>query len=309
MDAPPGGGGWLHEIKFDGYRLLAFLEETQLKLFTRNRNDWTERFPSIRDSVARLKAQSAVLDLEAVILQPSGVTSFQALQQALGDGGKSAAIIAYVFDLLYLDGKDLSGMPQLDRKEQLERLLHKSRAAKSLRYSGHVLGQGAELLAQACAQGLEGIVSKRADAPYRPGRQKSWLKAKCLARQEFIIVGFSAPKAGNRALGALYLGYRKDGRTVYAGKVGTGFTLADAVAVHKKLAPLEVKLPRATGVPRAELRYIRWVRPSVICEVAFGELTAGGRIRHGSFQGLREDKPAQDVKRETPHPMGKPIRR
>ena len=286
-----------------------FLEGAKVKLFTRNRNDWTDRLPSIRDSVARLKAQSAVLDLEAVILEPSGGTSFQALQHALGDGGRNDAIIGYVFDLLYLDGKDLSGMSQLDRKQQLERLLRKSRAAKSLRYSEHVLGHGAELLAQACAEGLEGIVSKLADAPYRPGRQQSWLKAKCLARQEFIIVGFSAPKAGNRAIGALYLGYRKDGRIVYAGKVGTGFTLADAAAVYKTLAPLEEKLPRASGVPQAELRYIHWVRPSVICEVAFGEWTDDGRIRHGSFQGLREDKPAQKIKRETPQPMDKPIGR
>jgi bifunctional non-homologous end joining protein LigD len=227
----------------------------------------------------------------------------------LGDGGRSDAIVGCVFDLLYLDGKDLSDIPQLDRKERLERLLSKSIAAKSLCYSEHVLGKGAEMLAQACALDLEGIVSKLADAPYRPGRQQSWLKAKCLARQEFIIVGFSLAKAGNRALGALYLGYRKDGRIVYAGKVGTGFTLADAAAVYKTLAPLEEKLPNAASVPQAELRYIHWVRPSVICEVAFGEWTADGRIRHDSFQGLREDKPAQKIKRETPQPMDKPIGR
>ena len=165
------------------------------------------------------------------------------------------------------------------------------------------------MLAQACAKGLEGIVSKLADAPYRPGRQKTWLKAKCLARQEFIIVGFSPAKAGNRALGAFYLGYWKGSQIVYAGKVGTGFTLADAEAIYRKLVPMEVKFPSATGVPKPELRYIHWVKPLVICEVTFGEWTDDGRVRHASFQGLREDKPAREVNRETPQPMDNPIGR
>ena len=195
VSTPPEGADWLYEIKFDGYRLIAFLEGKTVKLFTRNGNDWTASFPSIRDSVAQLRARSAVLDMEAVIVEPSGRTSFNALQQALGEGGRRGAIIGYVFDLLHLDGKNLSVMPQLGRKEKLENLLSASRAAKSIHYSEHVVGSGAEVLAKSCALGLEGIVSKLAYAPYRPGRQKSWLKTKCLTRQEFIIVGFSAAKA------------------------------------------------------------------------------------------------------------------
>lgn len=303
VSRPPEGAEWLHEIKFDGYRLIAFLEGKTVKLFTRNGNDWTASFPSIRNSVAQLRARSAVLDLEAVIVEPSGRTSFNALQQALGEGGRRDAIICYIFDLLYLNGENLSAMPQLGRKEKLENLLSASRAAKSIHYSEHVVGSGAEMLAKSCALGLEGIVSKLADAPYRPGRQKSWLKTKCLTRQEFIIVGFSAAKAGHRAIGALYLGYMKGGAIAYAGKVGTGFTIASAEKVYAKLVRLEVKTPTASGVPRSELRYIHWVKPSLLCEVAFVEWTEDGHIRHPSFQGLREDKSARNVKRETPEPV------
>jgi bifunctional non-homologous end joining protein LigD len=303
VSKPPEGVEWLHEIKFDGYRLIAFLEGKTVKLFTRNGNDWTASFPSIRNSVAQLRARSAVLDMEAVIVEPSGRTSFNALQQALGEAGRRDGIVGYVFDLLYLDGEDLSAMTQLCRKEKLQKLLNASRVAKSIRYSEHVVGCGAEIFAKSCALGLEGIISKLAGAPYRPGRQKSWLKIKCLTRQEFIIVGFSAAKAGNRAIGALYLGYTKDGVIAYAGKVGTGFTIASAEKVYVKLITLEVKKPTASGVPRSELRYIHWVKPSLLCEVAFVEWTEDGHIRHPSFQGLREDKSARNVERETAQPV------
>jgi bifunctional non-homologous end joining protein LigD len=308
VDAPPASGNWLHEIKFDGYRLVAFLEKKSVKLFTRNGNDWTARFPSIRESVTKLKATSAVLDMEAVVVEPSGRTSFQALQNALGDGGKSDAIVGYVFDLLYFDGKDVSAAPLTERKAKLEILLNRSKDAKHLYYSEHVAGQGAEFLAKCCALGLEGIVSKLADAPYRSGREKSWLKAKCIMRQEFIIVGFSTAKSGNRAIGALYLGYLKDGELAYAGKVGTGFTMRGAEEVYKKLAPLESGTPPIKGIPRSELRYIHFVKPLLLCEVAFAEWTSDGHIRHGSFQGLREDKKAKDVKRETPKSVKEIVR-
>jgi bifunctional non-homologous end joining protein LigD len=156
------------------------------------------------------------------------------------------------------------------------------------------------MLAHACELGLEGIVSKRADAPYRTGRQRTWLKAKCIKRQEFIIVGFSAAQAGFRAIGALYLGYMKEDQLTYAGKVGTGYTMEEAAGLYQKLAAMEVKTHAAIGLPRAEARYIHWVRPELLCEVAFVEWTEEGHIRHGSFQGLREDKQAGTVQRETP---------
>lgn len=204
VDGAPDGPGWVHEIKFDGYRLLGFLAESEVTLRTRNGNDWTSSFPAIVAAMRGLKCNSAVIDLEAVILDSDGKSSFQALQAALGDGGKPERILAYAFDLLYLDGKDLTPLPLTERKEALKALLTKSKQPGALRYSEHFAVAGVEMHQQACAQGLEGIVSKRADAPYVAGRQKTWLKVKCALRQEFIIVGYSAAKSGGRALGALY---------------------------------------------------------------------------------------------------------
>lgn len=305
VDKPPQGGDWLHEIKFDGYRLIGVLEKGSVKLYTRNGNDWTPRFPSISSSILKLKAKSAVIDMEAVVVEPSGRTNFGALQNALGDRGNTDLIVAYVFDILYLDSKDVGALPQIERKEILASLLKKSKTAKYLHYSEHVLGKGDAMLAKSCTLGLEGIVSKRTDARYQTGRQKTWLKSKCITRQEFIIVGYSGAKKGDRAIGALYLGYLKDGKMAYAGKVGTGFTMSSAVDIYKKLAKLETKTPSMAGVPRSEMRHIHWVKPSLLCEVAFGEWTADGHIRHASFQGLREDKKAKEVKRETPVPVEK----
>jgi bifunctional non-homologous end joining protein LigD len=178
VDAPPAGDQWLHEIKFDGYRLLAFLADDEVRLRTRNGNDCTRKFPSLYASVAKLKAKSAVLDMEAVVLDSAGKSSFQAMQQALGESGNRQSIQGYVFDLLYLDGKDIARQPLTARKKALEVLLKKSISANYLHYSDHVGGHGADMIAKSCSMGLEGIVSKLANSPYHPGRQGSWLKAK-----------------------------------------------------------------------------------------------------------------------------------
>ncbi|MGC1686464.1 MAG: hypothetical protein WA734_12650, partial [Candidatus Acidiferrales bacterium] len=191
VDAPPEGSEWVHEIKFDGYRLLAFLVNGEVRLRTRNGNDWTPKFPAISASVAKLKAKTAIVDMEAVVLDAAGKSSFQAMQGALGDAGNPDSIQAFAFDLLYLDGKDITGQAVTSRKELLEGLLKKSKDSKSLHYSDHVAGHGADMLAKSCAMGLEGVVSKLADSPYRPGRQKSWLKSKCIKRQEFVIIGYT----------------------------------------------------------------------------------------------------------------------
>jgi bifunctional non-homologous end joining protein LigD len=201
VDKPPKGDQWLHEIKFDGYRLLGFVAGGTARLRTRNGKDWTDSFPSLAGALESLKAKDAVLDIEAVIVDAQGKSSFQALQAALGDGGNPNKIIAYVFDLLHLDGKDLTSQPLTERKEKLEALLKKSKQNRALHYSEHIVGQGAEMFAKACETGLEGIVSKQAGAPYSAGRQKGWLKTKCAQRQEFIILGFSAARSGERALG------------------------------------------------------------------------------------------------------------
>jgi bifunctional non-homologous end joining protein LigD len=307
VDKAPEGEQWLHEIKFDGYRLLGFVSNGQSCLRTRNGKDWTHSFPSLASALEKVKAKNAVLDMEAVILDAAGKSSFQALQAALGDGGRPEKIVAYVFDLLHLDGKNLTDLPLTERKEKLHALLKNTRQNPALRYSDHIQGHGPEIFAKACDSGLEGIVSKQADVPYRPGRQKVWLKTKCGQRQEFVIVGFSAARTGDRALGALYLGYRKDGTLRYAGKVGTGFSMKSARDLAERFGKIAVSRPFLTrtetgGVGAGEWQAIHWVKPVLLCEVAFTEWTQDGRIRHPSFQGLREDKDAREVKKETPVP-------
>jgi bifunctional non-homologous end joining protein LigD len=300
VDAPPEGSEWVHEIKFDGYRLLAFLANGEVRLRTRNGNDWTPKFPAISASVAKLKAKTAVVDMEAVVLDSAGKSSFQAMQGALGDAGNSNSIQAFAFDLLYLDGKDITGEPVISRKELLEGLLKKSKDSKSLHYSDHVTGHGADMLAKSCAMGLEGVVSKLADSPYRPGRQKSWLKSKCIKRQEFVIIGYTDARTGPRAIGALHLGYNDEGKLKYAGKVGTGFGMKDAKALFDRLKKLETDTPPVPNLPRSVVRTAHWVKPALLCEVSFTEWTDDGHIRHPSFQGLREDKKPQEVVKEKP---------
>jgi bifunctional non-homologous end joining protein LigD len=307
VDAVPEGESWIHETKFDGYRLLGFRAGQSVRLVTRNGKDWTGRFPSLSAALAGLASDNAVLDMEAVVLDSHGKSSFQSLQNALGDGGDRKRIVAYAFDLLYLNGKDLTALPLLQRMKNLKSLLGKS---KTLRYSGHVTGRGDEMFAKACEAGLEGIISKEADAPYIPGRGKSWLKIKCSLRQEFIVAGYSDPRRGERALGALYLGYQKNGVLHYAGKVGTGFTMKSARELTDRLTRISVATPvlsraETVGLAAGEWRSVHWVKPVLLCEVAFTEWTEDGRIRHPSFQGLREDKSASQVNKETP--MAPPV--
>jgi bifunctional non-homologous end joining protein LigD len=311
VDAPPVGEGWLHEIKFDGYRLLGFLSGGEVCLITRNGQDWTAKFPSIAAALAKLKASDAVLDVEAVVLDDDGKSGFQALQAALGEGGNRDQIVAFAFDLLHFDGKDITRLKLTERKQKLEDLLKKSKPGPPLRFSDYVAGGSREVFEKACRLGLEGIVSKLADAPYEPGRGRSWLKSKCTQRQEFIIIGYSNARSGGRALGALYLGYNKAGALHYAGKVGTGFTMKSARTLTKRLDPLAVAKPVLTraamrGLQAREWQAIHWIKPQLLCEVAFTEWTSDGHIRHPSFQGLREDKEAADVKIEKSMAVRKP---
>ena len=305
VDSPPEGADWLHEIKLDGYRLLGYVSSGASRLVTRNGQDWTSSFPALTAALEKLPVKDAVLDMEAVVLDRTGKSSFQALQAALSTGGDRSSIVAYVFDLLYIDGEDLTRKPLLERKERLQTFLRSNKSP--LRYSGHVLGQGAEMFAKACETGLEGIISKQAKAPYVTGRQRSWLKIKCSRRQEFIIVGFSDARKGERALGALYLAYKKDGALRYAGKVGTGFTMQSARELVSRFSKIRVETPvlsrsETVGVGFGEWRAIHWLKPVLLCEVAFTEWTEDGHIRHPSFEGLREDKNASQVKKEEPMP-------
>jgi bifunctional non-homologous end joining protein LigD len=311
VDTPPEGDDWVHEFKFDGYRLLGFLSSGDVRLRTRNGQDWTDKFPAIVNALTKLKANSAVVDMEAVVLDEAGKSNFQALQAALGVGGQRESIVGYAFDLIYFEDRDISSDSLVERKKILKKLLEKSKTGDELRYSEHIVGGGGEVLSRSCRLGLEGIVSKKADAPYSATRGKSWLKTKCTKRQEFVIVGYSDAKKGSRALGALYLGYYQGRALHYAGKVGTGFTLASARELIKGFASLKTDdavLTRVEmeDVAAAEFHAIHWLSPKLLCEVAFSEWTSDGRIRHPSFQGLRQDKEARDVKMEKPISVGKP---
>jgi bifunctional non-homologous end joining protein LigD len=298
VDTVPEGDEWLHEQKFDGYRILAHREGRRVTLLSRRWKDWTEAFPSVVAAVAALPVQRAILDGEVAVVMPDGRTSFQALQNAFGRPG--ANLVYFVFDLLALDGEDLRALPLEQRKARLAALVGGSRGV--IRYSDHVIGGGARFFELACRSGLEGIVSKRRDQPYLPGRGNAWLKIKCLQRQELVIGGFTEPEGSRTGIGALLVGYYEGGRLVYAGKVGTGYTQRMLVDLRARLdqilrtsSPFEPEPPRAwTGARR------RWVEPVLVAEVAFAEWTADGRLRHPSFQGLRLDKRATDVVRERP---------
>jgi len=299
---PPTGDAWLHEMKFDGYRILARLEEGRVTLLSRNGREWTGQFPGVVDSVRGLPAHTALLDGEVAVVAPDGRTSFQALQNYMS-GGHRDGLIYMVFDLLHLDGQDLTGSRLEDRKAAVARLLGpRGEEPGVLRYSDHVVGSGAEFFAEACRLGLEGAVSKRRDAPYRSTRGSDWVKTKCVKRQEVVIGGYTDPEGSRLGIGALLAGLYEQGRLVYVGKVGTGFTARTLQMLHRRLEPLARPTSpfatRPTGVVRPH-----WVEPRLVAEVAFGEWTADGRMRHPSFQGLREDKPADQVVREQPVPM------
>jgi len=295
----PSGEGWLHEMKYDGYRILARLDHGRVTLLSRNGRDWTDKFPTIAEAVGHLPAERAMLDGEVAVLQPDGTTSFQALQNFLSGTGPGQ-LVYMVFDLLHLDGWDLTGARLEDRKAVLERLLASGNGKSGpVRYSDHVAGDGPAFFTHACRLGLEGTVAKRRDAPYRGARGTDWLKIKCVKRQEVVIGGYTDPEGSRIGIGALLVGVHENGRFVYAGKVGTGFDEKTLRALKKRLAPLEQKAcpfaPCPTGVGRPH-----WVKPELVAEVSFSEWTADGRMRHPSFQGLREDKPATSVTRELP---------
>ena len=299
-ESAPTAANWLHEIKFDGYRLEARLDKGKVKLLTRRGLDWTRKFPAVAAAIADLPAAKALIDGEVVVEGEDGVSSFSLLQQALSDGD-DRRMLFYAFDLMHLDGRDLTPLPLAARKAALEALLAGVGRRGPLRFSASIDQPGSALLEQACKMGLEGIVSKLADAPYRSGRGHDWLKTKCSDRQEFVIAGFAPSTADSRAVGALVLGVYDKGKLRYAGRTGTGFTHAFAREIYRKLKALEVKKSPLDPLPKEErgARGPIWVEPKLVAEVDFHGWTHGDRVRQASFQGLREDKPAKDVVRET----------
>lgn len=297
VDEAPEGDEWLHEQKFDGYRILANLDHGDVELLSRRFNDWTAQFPTVVDAVSHLKAKRAVLDGEVAVVMPDGRTSFQALQNSFAK--RDANVVYFVFDLLELDGEDIAKLPLEKRKERLAKLIG-TKQNGVIRYSDHVIGRGGDFFKLACKRGLEGIVSKRRDKAYSPGRGASWVKTKCLLRQELVIAGYTDPEGARTHVGALLVGYYEDGKLEYAGKVGTGFSMKMLTQLKKQLDPLETsKCPFTPEPPRAWTGPGRhWVIPNLVCEVVFSEWTNDGRLRHPSFQGLRADKSPTEVVRE-----------
>jgi bifunctional non-homologous end joining protein LigD len=296
VEAPPDGDDWLHEIKHDGYRIVARIEEGEVQLVSRNGKDWTKEFPQVARAVGRLPAGTALLDGEVAAVLPSGATSFQALQRR-GLAG-AAPLVYFAFDLLHLDGWDLREVRLEERKEVLRRLLESAPAA--LRFSDHVRGQGSEFFAKARDAGLEGVVSKRAGAPYRGGRGGDWRKAKCRLTQEVVIGGFTLSSDGGGSIGALLVGFYEDGQLLYAGKVGSGFNERLLGDLLHRLEARRRKTSPFVSVP-AELRKgTRWVEPDLVAQVEFSEWTGEGRMRQPVFLGLRDDREARHVVRERP---------
>lgn len=287
VEQPPRGPEWLHEVKFDGYRLACTVVDNKVRLESRQNNDWTAEFPEIVEAVLELPIQSVRLDGEVTVVAQSGVTSFQALQNVFSSTSRHG-LTYFVFDLLHLNGEDLRTWPLEARKRECERLLSQQPPASPIRYSQHFDIDGAALLERVCALGAEGIVSKRRDQAYRPGRS-GWLKTKCFKQQEFVIGGFTEPAGVRSGIGALLLGHREGTALRFAGKVGTGpgFTAEYLTRVRRELDPLEQsECPFDPPPPGWIGRHGRWVRPVRTGVVAFTEWTAAGTLRHPSFQGF-----------------------
>jgi bifunctional non-homologous end joining protein LigD len=299
VESAPKGGNWLHEIKLDGYRMQARIDGGQVQLLTRKGLDWTAKFKPVANALKNLKIPSALLDGEIVVEDEAGVSSFSALQQEL-KGGKGERFVYYVFDLLYLNGEDLRKAALADRKAALRLLFDDLPQGGAIRFSDHLEEDGATLVRHACRMGLEGIISKRADRPYRSGRGDDWVKSKCTQRQELVIAGYLPSSAIKKAVGSLVMGVYEAGKLVPVGRVGTGFTAGVAGTLYNALSSMEIKAsPFAGKLPSAASRGVKWVRPELVAEVEFRGWTHDGMIRQGSFQGLREDKDPREVVRET----------
>lgn len=296
VDAVPSGQDWLFEVKYDGYRCLASITGDNVRLFTRSGLDWTDKFGALVEPFQNLEIGSALIDGEICAFDKKGRTDFTTLKNVLSDGGR---LEFFAFDLLEADGKDLTGLPLIERKERLEKLLAKSGRKDPIQYSSHVRGHGQKVLDAICRDGHEGVIAKQASAPYRGERTRSWLKIKCLKRQEFVIGGWS-PSTKRRGFASLLLGTWEKGKLLYRGRVGTGFNHDLLVEMDEKLAKIARKTNPFAAVPRERARGVHWVEPHLVAEIAYTEMTGDDILRHPSFVGLRGDKPAQEVQLEQP---------
>ncbi len=300
-DKAPAGDAWLHEIKLDGYRTAARIESGRVQMLTRKGLDWTERFTPIARTLAELSVRAAYLDGEIVVVRPDGVSSFADLQEVLSLG-QASRLTYSVFDLLHLDDHDLAGLPLVQRKQALETLMLGVPTGGPVRYSEHVIGQGSQFFRHACELRLEGTVSKLASGPYRSAGGRDWLKVKCVNRQEFVVGGWMESEAAKRELRSLLVGYHQDGQLVFAGRVGTGFSLKVGRELMAKLREHGRNDPPFVMVPREYRRGVNWVEPLMVVEVKYTNWTSDGILRHPAFEGIREDKPVKSVVMERPEP-------
>jgi bifunctional non-homologous end joining protein LigD len=299
VDKPPSGDQWIHELKFDGYRLLCHLNRGKVRLWTRNQKDWTSKFPHVASALKTLPVTSAILDGEVVALDSSGRASFQKLQQSIHKN-MGSGLVFHAFDLIYVEGFSLTKTPLVERKRVLADLIVPLDDASLLRYSDHMEGNGLQFFRQACEYGIEGIVSKLANSTYDSLRSKNWQKVKCLRRQEFVIAGYTLSDKGI-PFSSLVLGVYDKGKLIYAGRAGTGFSNRQRLELRKVLDGLARPTMPFVAVPKdPDLRRAVWAEPKLVGEVTFTEWTDEGIIRHPSFQGLREDKKPKEVVREKP---------
>ncbi|MFN3312151.1 MAG: DNA ligase D [Hyphomonas sp.] len=291
-DAPPSGDGWVHELKFDGYRIQALVSDGRVKLMTRNGKDWTARYPRVAAAFAGLKVQSAAIDGELVALDADGRSNFSALQTA-SESGQDSGLAYYAFDLLSLNAKSLRRLPLSERKSALRKLIPLSDDV--MRYSDHMTAPGREIIAKACTLGLEGVISKKLIATYRSGRSTAWIKSKCVGREEFVIGGYRRSDKKGRAFSSLLVGVFENGELQYRGRVGSGFSEATWQQVSDLMRPLERKTSGFASLPADTRRDAVWLTPRLVAEVAYAERTDGDVLRHATFVGLREDKAAKQV--------------
>jgi len=292
---PPESTQWAHEIKFDGYRLQARIDNGKVQLLTRSGLDWTEKFGELAKEMLTLKVTSAIIDGEVVVEDEKGVSSFVELVSDL-KARRSARMVFYAFDLLFLQDADTRALPLADRKRLLKRLFARRKKGGPLRFSDHAQGNGALILAESCNLGLEGIICKRLDKPYRSGRGVDWLKVKCIQTDEFVIGGYLDSSAIKDAIGALVVGFYEGKHLIYAGRVGTGFNRRVAGALWLQLHKLRRETsPFAKSVDKKKARGVVWVKPSLVAQVEYRAWTGDGLLRHASFKALRADKPASQV--------------
>jgi bifunctional non-homologous end joining protein LigD len=297
---PPVGKHWVHELKLDGYRIQAHIDKTgKVRLYTRSGLDWTHRMAVVARELGRLSVESAILDGEVVVLEANGQSSFAALQAAFEEGAKHQ-LTYFVFDLLHLNGHNLRQEPLTERKQILAQMLDSLEEQETIRYGQHIETEGKPIFERACELGAEGIVSKRADGAYTSGRTKSWLKIKCVRRQEFVVGGFTKHNNGTEGIGALLLGYYDNKKLIYAGRTGTGFTQVSSRKLRKQLEAMRQSQMPFVDVPASAAKGAIWVRPELVAEVQFSTWTADDLVRQASFKGLREDKKSTEVHREKP---------